>query len=55
MDTANSAYSELAEHLLKIIRHREATIGIIGMGYVGLPLAMRLPRIPSDGLLMSIL
>jgi UDP-N-acetyl-D-glucosamine dehydrogenase len=34
------AGAELAEHLLKIIRHREATIGIIGMGYVGLPLAM---------------
>jgi UDP-N-acetyl-D-glucosamine dehydrogenase len=40
LDAANNAFSELAEHLLKIIRHREATIGIIGMGYVGLPLAM---------------
>lgn len=35
-----SAETETAQHLVKKIRAREATIGVVGLGYVGLPLAV---------------
>ena len=41
MDTASSPHKAIASQLIAKLISRNATIGIIGMGYVGQPLALR--------------
>src|SRR5712671_181545 len=40
--TTNSSASATFEALARLIRNREARVGVIGLGYVGLPLALTL-------------
>jgi UDP-N-acetyl-D-glucosamine dehydrogenase len=44
----SSAGSETAQELLTRLENREATIGVVGLGYVGLPLAVEYARAEFD-------
>ena len=41
MDGANSRHAAPIESLERRIAQRDYTVGVIGLGYVGLPLALR--------------
>ena len=44
MNLANFSRQALQNELIDKLKRRVATIGIVGLGYVGLPLACALPR-----------